>query len=148
MAKLVELNLRPDTRTLRQFGFIALAGFGLLAALAFGEVGVFRAGLGHARQAVAGCLAAVGLLCAIFSLAYPQANRPIFVGLSVAFFPIGIVVSYVLLAALFFVVVGPTALMIRLFAKDPMNRGYDPAAKTYWTGVRKSRLKDSYFRQF
>ena len=37
MSKLVEIDFNPDARTLRQFGVIALVGFGALAALAYYE---------------------------------------------------------------------------------------------------------------
>ena len=37
MSKLVEINFDPDTKTLRQFGVIALVGFGVLAVLAYYE---------------------------------------------------------------------------------------------------------------
>jgi hypothetical protein len=148
MAKLVELNLRPDARILRQFGFIALGGFGLMAVLAFREAAMFRFGLGEARVPVAGALAGIGVLSAIFSLLYPKANLPIYVGLSVVFFPLGFVFSYVLLGLLFVIVIGPVSVLVRLFVRDPMNRGYDSAARSYWTAAEKHRAKDSYFRQF
>ena len=46
MSKLVEINFNPDTKTLRQFGVIALVGFGILGALAYYEKLLFllRAG--------------------------------------------------------------------------------------------------------
>lgn len=148
MAKLVDLNLQPDTRTLRQFGFVAILGFGLLSFAAFREAGLFRFGLGEARIPVTYALAALGVVSALFSLVYPKANLPAFVGLSVLFFPLGIVMSYVLLAALFFVVIGPIALIIRAFGTDPMHRKYEPSTGSYWTTPEKRSTKDRYFRQF
>ena len=50
MSKLVEINFNPDTKTLRQFGVIALVGFGILAALAYYEKLIFSFGLGDARM--------------------------------------------------------------------------------------------------
>jgi hypothetical protein len=148
VAKLVELNLHPDARTLRQFGFIALFGFSLLALMAFREAGPFRFGLGDARMVTTWTLLGVGALCSLFSLAYPKANLPLYVGLSVLFFPLGMVVSHILLAALFFAVIGPISLLVRVSTKDPMRRSYDSAAPSYWNDVEGPRPKDSYFRQF
>jgi hypothetical protein len=62
MSKLVELDLNPNDRTLRQFGLIAVVGFGLLAACAYYETWMFAFGLGDARLTVAGTLAGVGVL--------------------------------------------------------------------------------------
>ena len=83
MSQLVELNFRPDARTLRQFGFIATVGFGLLALAAWREWLIFSAGLGEWRTVVSGSLAALGAVSLCFSLVYPKANWPIFVGLSI-----------------------------------------------------------------
>jgi len=42
MSKMIEIDFRPDDRTLRQFGWIALVGFGFVAAIAWHEVVVER----------------------------------------------------------------------------------------------------------
>ena len=148
MSKLVEINFRPDDRTLRQFGWLALGGFGLLALCAANEWLVFRHGMGGARQTVAAALAGLGLLSALFSLVYPRANAPLFVGLSVVAFPIGFVLSYVILATLFYLVIAPVGFALRLFGADPMQRGFLPNATTYWVDARPPRPKADYFKQF
>ena len=45
---MMELNLNPDARTLRQFGVIALFGFGLLGGAAYFQRAMFS-GLGDAH---------------------------------------------------------------------------------------------------
>ena len=42
------------------------------------------------------------------------------------------VVSPVIMGLLFFVVVTPTALIMRLAGKDPLRLRFDPEARTYW----------------
>jgi hypothetical protein len=148
MANMVEINFRPDERTLRQFGWIALGGFGLLALCAWNGWLVFRHGLGEWRQPVAFGLAGLGLLSALFSLVFPKANAPLFVGLSVVAFPIGFVLSYVIMATLFYVVIAPVGFVMRLFGKDPMDRRLLPKAATYWVDARPPRAKADYFKQF
>ena len=56
MANIIQIDLNPDTRTLRQFGWIALLGFGLLATLAWNEWLIFSFGLGEWKQTVASVL--------------------------------------------------------------------------------------------
>jgi hypothetical protein len=148
MSKLVEINLHPDDRILRQFGWIALGGFGLLALCAWNEWLVFRHGLGAAREPVAFALLGLGALSALFSLVFPKANAPIFVGLSIVAFPIGFVLSYVIMATLFYVVIAPVGAVMRLFGMDPMNRRMLPKAATYWVDARPARAKADYFKQF
>ena len=148
MSKLVELNFNPDAKTLRQFGIIAFVGFGLLAASAYFEKLAFAFGLGEARIAVVSGFASVGCIALLFSLIAPRANRPLYLGLTLLAFPIGFVLSYVIMATLFFLIIGPIAIVIRVFGRDPMNRRFDPEARTYWSPARPARDKESYFHQY
>jgi hypothetical protein len=148
VANLVEINFRPDERTLRQFGWIALAGFGLLALCAWNGWLVFRHGLGEWRAAVSWALAGLGLLSALFSLVFPRANALLFVALSLLAFPIGFVLSYVIMATLFYAVIAPVGFVMRLFGVDPMDRRFLRDAPTYWRDARPPRAKADYFKQF
>jgi hypothetical protein len=148
MAQMVELNLRPDERTLRQFGWIALFGFGLLALLAWHGKLVFAHLDPGNRATVAEVLGALAGISALFSLVWPKANLPIYVGLTVVAFPIGFVLSYVIMATLFYVVIAPVGFLLRAFGMDPMDRRFLPAAKTYWLDARPKRSRESYFKQF
>ena len=114
MSKLVEINFNPDTKTLRQFGVIAFVGFGILAALAYYEKLIFSFGLGEARMPLVMTFAALGTIAALFSLVAPRANRVLYVGLTLLAFPIGFVLSYVIMGTLFFLIIGPIALLFRL----------------------------------
>jgi hypothetical protein len=148
MAGMIDLNLRPDARTLRLFGWIALVGFGLVALLAWRGWLVFAALPEGARDEVALVFAALAGISALFSLVYPKANLPIYLGLTIVAFPIGFVLSYVIMATLFYVIIAPIGFVMRLFGHDPMHRHFDRAAKTYWLDARPQRPTESYFRQF
>jgi hypothetical protein len=148
MSKLVEINFNPDTKTLRQFGVIAFVGFGVLAALAYYERLVFSFGLGEARTTVVTILAALGSVALLFSLVAPKANRVLYVGLTLVAFPIGFVLSYVIMGTLFFLIIGPIAVLFRLLGRDSMHRAYDPSTPTYWHTAKPPRDKESYFHQY
>ena len=148
MSKMIEINWRPDDRTLRQFGAIALVGFSFLAAIAWWELFIFAFGLGEARAIVAGTFAALAGLSALFSLVAPRANLPIYLGLTILSYPIGFVLSYVIMGFLFFVMITPMGLIFRLTGYDPLQRRFEPEATTYWTDPRPRRGKESFFRQF
>jgi len=148
MSKIVEIDWKPDEGTLKQFGFIALFGFSFLAALTWFQLLIFSALPDGLRQPVAlgfGALAGVSLLLSLFA---PKANLPIYVGLTVIAYPIGLVLSYLIMGFLFFGMITPLGLIFRAIGKDPLHRAFDPAASTYWADPRPRRGKESYFRQF
>lgn len=148
MSSVVQINFQPDDKTLKQFGFIALAGFGLLGFGALHETFIFSMGLGGARVPVAVVFFALALISVAFSLVYPKGNQPIFVGLSLITFPIGFVLSYVIMGFMFFVVFGFVATVFRLMGRDSMGRSYDPGASSYWSQARPERPREDYFKQY
>lgn len=148
MSKLVALNFNPDEKTLRQFGYIALVGFGLLGAAAWTESVMFGAGLGAARTPVAYTLLGLAAISLLFSLVAPTLNKGVFVLLSIVTYPIGFVMSYVIMGTLFFLVIAPIALILRVIGFDPLNRSYDKKAASYYSAARAARSKESYFKQY
>jgi len=138
MASLVRLRLRPAKRELRVFG---LAG-ALIALVA----GALR---WHGHPTLESWLTGGGAATlALLALALPAALAPLYVALSVITFPIGWGVSHLLLGALFFGVLTPLGLLMRLFGRDPMRRRRDPSAPSYFSPRAPNRDKRSYFRQY
>ena len=148
MSKLVEIDLNPDAHTLRLFGFIALAAFGFLAAISWYEALAFSVGLGSNRPYVAGGFACLAVLSLLFSAVYPKANLPIYMGLTIVAYPIGLVLSYVIMATLFYLMIAPLGVVMRLMGKDPLEKRIDPEANTYWADGQSARPSESYFKQF
>lgn len=144
----IELNLRPDARRLRQFGWIACGVFVGLAAAARFEVLMFSGGLGAARTAVWAACLGVGVVSGLFSLAWPAGNAPLYVALTLVSYPIGLVVSYAVMATLFFAVVLPIGLALRLAGRDPMHRTFDRSAASYWVDAPPPKPSERYFRQY
>jgi hypothetical protein len=62
--------------------------------------------------------------------------------------PIGWTVSHLLLAAVFFGVVTPVGLLLRLLGRDLLQRGADPGADTYWQVRERVDDPRRYMRQF
>jgi len=66
-----------------------------------------------------------------------------------AAFPIGWTVSHVLLAVVYFAVLTPTGLGLRLLGYDPMSRRDRSEEKTsYWERECAPENRERYFRQF
>ncbi len=136
---MLDINWRPSTRELRQFAGLWLGVFGL-----FGGWMLYQSGdAGHGRWVL---LAAVGL--GLPGLLVPGIMRPIYVTWMVLAFPIGWTVSHLLLGFIFYGVITPIGLLVRLFGHDPMTRGFDPEAPSYWAEHRTGDDAASYLRQF
>ena len=69
-------------------------------------------------------------------------------GWMLAAVPIGWTISHLVLGIVFFAVVTPIGLLMRLLGRDPMDRRFDPNAKTYWAQRLPVGATDRYFRQF
>jgi len=148
MAKLLEMNTNPDERTLRRFGVLALFVFGALAVCAWRESWPFPSGMGAARVPVATGLGDIAAVTALFAAVKPAWNRPLYVGLAAIGYPVGVVLSYAVMTALYFGVVAPIGLLLRLLDKDPLQRRLERDRASYWTPARGARTRASYFRQF
>ena len=55
MAQMIEMNWSPDAKTLRNFGLIAVVGFGFVATIAHFEWLIFAMGLGAPLEDCAFC---------------------------------------------------------------------------------------------
>ncbi len=62
--------------------------------------------------------------------------------------PIGLVVSYVVLAVIYYLVLTPIGLLLRIRGYDPLDRSFEPGADTYWIEREPTADTDRYFRQF
>ncbi|MAG57511.1 MAG: hypothetical protein CMJ83_14560 [Planctomycetes bacterium] len=145
---LMKLNLNPGKKVLFQFGLVGLVMFGLIGWLCLRWNGLFGLDFGAAAPVVSWVLWGFAALSGIFSFVKPELNQPIYAGLTLITYPIGLVVSSILMVVLFFGVVTPVALIFKLLGKDPMNRRLDPDASTYWTTRDEPRSTESYFKQF
>jgi len=143
-----QLNLRPTSRELRQFGCIALAGFALLGGWIHWRGSLFGFDLGLAALTVSYIFWGLGALTALFAVLAPKANRPLYVLLVLVTWPIGFVVSHVIMAVVFFGIITPIGLLFRVLGRDPLHRRFEPQAKSYWVPHKPPENVERYFRQF
>ena len=147
MALLV-VNLHPTRRELRQFGVIALVAFGLLGGWILWRGTLFGIDLGTAGPIIAYVLWGVGLVSGVLSAVAPAANRLLYVAMIVLTYPIGFVVSHVILAFVFYGIITPIGLVFRLTGRDALRRKFEPDAASYWIAHREPGSVERYFRQF
>jgi hypothetical protein len=136
----VQINKNPDRRQLNQFGFIWL-GFMTL----FGAIAYFKFG----SPLVARWLWLAAVVVPILGWLMPAFMRLVFLGMSYLALPIGFVVSHVVLAAVYYLVLTPIGLLTRLFGYDSMKKSFDPDSATYWIERSPEEIDAKrYFRQF
>ncbi len=138
---LLEFNKDPSRRELITFGAIFALFFAFIGALLRWK---FAApGVATVVWSVAGALTAIYFLL-------PPLRRPLYLGWCGLTWPIGWVVSHTVLAVVYYVVFTLTGLALRVTGRDPMQRRFDPQARTYWTRTRQAKNGDraGYFRQF
>ncbi len=103
--------------------------FGVVFAVAFAVIAAFPLLDGGGVRVWALVVAAVFL---VVSLARPSLLRP----LNWAWLKLGAglhrVVSPLILGIMFYLVITPTALVMRLFGKGTLNLRFQPGAETYW----------------
>ena len=143
--KLVEIDWKPSERQLRQFGWIALVGLPLAGWMFSGRP--WPGAFSSTQAAVVGSLAALGVLFAALGAVRPQLLRYPFLILMLVAFPIGLVLSELILVIIYFLLFVPVALVFRLIGRDALERHIDRSAKTYWQAKAQPRDLESYFRQ-
>jgi len=136
---MIPINWTPDRKTLAEFSEAGMFFLGMVAA----PLAYFR---GHAG--IAATFWVLAMVGRVVGLARPDWLRPVFLGLTLATWPIGWVVSRLALALLYFLVFTPIALVFRLVGRDALQRSADPNAKTYWEPYQPNRGLERYLRPF
>lgn len=136
---LTEINWSPSRRELRIFA-------GALACL-FAAIAFFSwQGSGSNRGP------AILVVLSLFLLAAggvkPDWIRPVYLLWMILFYPIRWLVSCLLIGLVYYLVISPTGLILRLFGSDLVGKRFDLQSETYWNSRRGARNEKEYFRQF
>ena len=134
-----DIPTSPSPRMLRQFAalsFVFFGGLGLWKYFVDGQVVA-----GTVLGTIAVVLGALGILA-------PPALKPVFVAWMVAVFPIGWVVSRVVLLLLFFGIVTPVGVVLRLTGRDVLHLRRQRGSTSYWMPKPQPTEVSRYYRQF
>ncbi|MHC5009470.1 MAG: SxtJ family membrane protein [Planctomycetota bacterium] len=136
---MIEINRNPSRRELLVFGLLLGVFLALVGWIAWWR---FEA---HETATVLWCLA---VALPLLHFLVPAVRRPLYLGWMYAAFPIGWFLSHLLLALIYYVILTPIGLFMRLLGRDPMRRRFDRETDSYW--VRRSGPSEParYFRQF
>ena len=133
-----DVTATPSKKMLRQFAALWL--------VFFVSIGIWSALRDRAQLATV--LVTLGLVVGALGMIRPAAIRLIYSGWMIAAFPIGWTISQIILAALFYGIFTPFAVVFRLIKRDSLRLRRRDDVDTYWTPKpRPSDVRD-YFRQF
>ncbi len=137
---ILEPKLDPSERELFQFAaFVWPTFFALVGGVVLYTTGSWPLAAGI-------WIAAAGV--SLLGLLLPSFMRVVFVGLVRVTLPIGIAVTWLLLAGIFFGVMTPLGLLSRRLRSDPLARDIDREARSYWVRYTPPDEADRYFEQF
>ncbi|MHC4463455.1 MAG: hypothetical protein ACYS30_18770 [Planctomycetota bacterium] len=137
---LIEINWSPNRKELRKFGIIFLIASTLIALLLY-----LLKGLGIQWMAV---IFAVGFVIFLSSVLSLKVTRGIYLGFILLTLPIGLVVSFTLMAIFYFLLLMPIGLIFRLSGRDALGRKFDSTVDSYWIPRQPPDSLDRYFHQF
>ena len=137
---LIAFNWKPTLTQLRWFGCLWLPLF----LIAISTVVMLKA----AFTGLVFVLAPVALVSMLLGVVAPRLLKPIFVGLLLVTFPIGFVISHVVLAVLFFLLLTPVAVLMRFCGRDALRLRFERDARSYWIPRHGRASMWRYFRQF
>jgi hypothetical protein len=89
----------------------------------------------------------LALLIGVPGLIHPPLVRWVYVATSVVSFPIGWVVSHVLLALIFYLLITPLGILRRVFGRDALQLRR-PTGETYWMEKKPVTDPARYLKQF
>ena len=144
MSLFADVNWRPGRDELRAFGRLLALGF-IGIGLALWLMVRWKSGRWESWPLwLGGTCSVLGSIC----WAVPSVARPIYVAWFAVGGVIGFCITSLLLIVVFYLVITPVGLILRLLGKDPLERRRDPNAKTYWKDAEKPVDAERYFRQF
>jgi hypothetical protein len=90
----------------------------------------------------------VGALLALWVWLAPALGRRLYVGWMLAAVPIGWTLTHLILGLIYYLVLTPIGLLMRLVGKDPMRRRLERDASSYWIERDEAASSERYFKQF
>jgi hypothetical protein len=134
-----DIPFNPSRKVLRQF-----AALGLVVFLALGAREVFFT----SQLLLGSALGIVAILIGLAGLFRPALLRRIFIAWMVVAFPIGWLISQLILVVLYFLVLTPVAWILRLRGRDLLGRTPTLERESYWEPKQSPLDPRSYFRQY
>ena len=151
----IDIDWKPDEKKLKEFGWVSAIGFSVIGFLILPTVKWLHSRGGEEPYAwmdfnwkISLILLAIGIGIWILSLISTKVVRPIYLFWMAVAFPIGWVISHLILGLLYFGLFTPIAIVFKIMGRDALNRKIDKDAKSYWIERDGKPEAKRYARQF
>jgi len=134
-----DIPRNPTAKALRQFAGAWLVFFFAFGLHQFLVRGHHRIGIG---------LLVMATVFGVLGLVKPAAVKWLFVGWMTAAFPIGWLISQIMLGIMFYGIITPVAFIFKLRGRDLMHRKLEPGRASFWMPKPTPEDVRSYFRQY
>ena len=137
---MIEINWNPSQKELRFFAW----GVAILASIA----GFFSLRIDPPQYVLLWVFVPLAAAMILLGSVKPLWVRPIYLGWMIAVFPIGWIISNLVLALVYFFIFLPIRAALRITGYDPLQTSKKPPGDTYWVERKPSPSKQQYFRQY
>lgn len=142
---LITIDWHPDIRKLRQFGLLMLAGCVVIGLVVAWRTGWALLAPEWNRMTV---IWTFGVATGLLALVRPGWLRPVYLAWMGLAFPIGWLLSHVLLGVVFYGVFTSVGMVFRILRRDPLRLRRPEGLRSYWVERASKRRAADYFRQF
>jgi hypothetical protein len=131
-----DIPRNPDSRTLRQFATLWIVLIGTIGALQL-----------HKGNSVGWLFIGLAVGAGIPGLLRPKYLKPVFVTWMILAFPVGWLVSHIMLALIFFGLFTLLGMMLKVMGHDALRRR-KPASDTFWEARNQQSDTSRYLKQY
>jgi hypothetical protein len=128
----------PSEHELRWFGVLVLVVFAAVGGVVLWRIESLRA---------AQLLWGVGCAFALIYYAFRPLRRPLHASWMRLTSPLAWAVSHLVLAVIYYGIISPIAVVMRLFGRDKLERRFEPAVNSYWIARDSGDDTARYLRQ-
>jgi len=129
----------PTKSELKYAGLLIAAVFFIVGGIVYWQTGSHRTPL---------AIGIIGAAIGVFYYMIPGSRMLIYYGWMKLISPIGWVMSHVIFAITYFLVLTPTGLLMRLLKYDPLTLRLKPDSESYWVKHRTGKNPARYFNQY
>lgn len=136
---MIHIERHPSRGQLSVFGMLWLVFFCFWGTVFWWESGM---------NVKAAAFWAVAFMIPSAGLIWPEVLRKVYLLAAYATFPIGLIISSLVMVFIYYIVLTPISLILRVTGYDPMRRYFNQAAETYWLSRKSKNKPERYFKQF
>jgi hypothetical protein len=145
---IVDINWNPTQRELHWFGGLLIVFCGVVAWFVNESTQPFASTFPPVTSPYSVVIAVTGAVVGVTGLLRPELIRYVYVAWMVAVSPIAFVVSNLIVAVVFYLVVAPIGFAMKFSGRDALNLQRRRDVSSYWVKKKMPEEARRYFRQY